>query len=248
MKAFHFKSLPSTNDKAMELAQQSASELPEFSYVVAEEQTNGRGRNGNSWSSAPAVGLYMSMILRPTLPLEYIPQLTLVAGVAICEVLQVLPQKGRAATIGLKWPNDILINERKVAGILCEASLQGDSATIIVGIGINISATREQLPPRVIYPATSLMLEGIEADPATLAEQVAEALRQRIQQFYKSREIASDWKQYDLLNGTSIKVQTPDIGLVEGIASGITPTGELLVLDPATNICHTITAGSIVRE
>lgn len=243
MKAFHYSSLPSTNDEAMKLAHQP--DVPEFSYIIADEQTNGRGRNGNSWSSALGAGLYMSMILRPKMPAEYLPQLTLVAGVALCEALETLPHVAESC-IGIKWPNDILMNSCKVAGILCEADFQGSDVSVIVGIGINISTTKEQLPSRVIYPATSLAIEGIEVDPATLADRVAQALQSRFERFYEEKEIASTWMQYDVLKGTTITVETPDVGLVEGIASGITPAGELIIIDPATNESRIITAGSIV--
>jgi BirA family biotin operon repressor/biotin-[acetyl-CoA-carboxylase] ligase len=247
MKAFHYNSLPSTNDEAMKLAHQL--DVPEFSYVVADEQTSGRGRNGNSWSSASGAGLYMSMILRPELPMELLPQLTLVAGVAMCEALNALPVLA-GNNVGIKWPNDILLNGRKLAGILCEASLQGDSKAVIVGIGLNVKASQEQLPARVIYPATSLLIELGEAsvkaiDTATLAEAFAASLKQRFLRYYSTHEIASDWSKYDLLAGTQIKIDTPDAGVVEGVATGITSAGELMIVDAAGDK-QIITAGSIL--
>lgn len=244
MTIFYYKTLSSTNDEAMRLAHQK--DVPEFSCVVADEQTNGRGRNGNFWSSDSGVGLYMSMMLRPKMPTEFLSQLTLVAGVALCEVLGALSHVAESH-IGIKWPNDILINGRKVAGILCEADFQGREVAIVVGVGINVSTTQEQLPVRVIYPATSLALEGINVDVSTLADKVAQGLQSRFERFYKEKEITSVWSLYDVLFGKFIRVVTPDAGLVEGVSAGITPSGELIVEDSITSATHIITAGSIIR-
>lgn len=249
MQAYYFKSLPSTNDKAMELAHQLTT--PEFSYVVAEEQTNGRGRNGNSWCSSAGGGLYMSMLLRPQLPAELLPQLTLVAGVAVCDVLKSFFHSENTAEVGIKWPNDILVNGRKVAGILCEAELSGEHAAIVVGIGINISFTQEQLPVRVLYPATSLLLElgdsAVLPSPVGLAEGVAVALKEQFEQFYLSHQVFDRWSRYDILAGKRITISTPDRGIVAGIASGITPSGELKLIDEQTGSLSVITAGSIIE-
>ncbi len=122
----HAALVASTNDWARSLA---AAGAPEGTLCWADAQSAGRGRRGRGWLS-PCGGLYLSLILRPTLPPAAIPRLTLMAAVALARA------SGPAATI--KWPNDILLDGRKVCGILSE--LHGDPAAVILGIGVNVAA------------------------------------------------------------------------------------------------------------
>ena len=144
-------------------------ELPEGAVAVAEEQTEGRGRLGRRWHAAPFTSVLCSIVLRPTVPPPRLPELSLVAGRACAEAIEVVtglhPQ--------LKFPNDVLIEGRKVAGILAEAR----EGRVVLGIGINANMTAEQLPTEVDTPATSLRLEaGQEIDRIELLVTLLEHL------------------------------------------------------------------------
>jgi len=148
----HLKRTTSTNDVAADLARRGAAE---GTLVIADEQTAGRGRRGHAWLAPPRRGLLCSLILRPMLPAARLPRLTMLAALACARAIQGL---GLPATI--KWPNDILINGRKVGGILAEADFAGDRLNhVVVGIGINVNV--EQADLTAISPqATSLAIEA----------------------------------------------------------------------------------------
>ena len=130
----------STNDEAAAWARQGA---PEGAVVIADAQTRGRGRQGRSWHSPPGAALYFSTVLRPKLPLPKLPPLTLAVGVALAETVTALGVPAR-----LKWPNDVLVEGKKLAGILTESATQGGRLEhVIVGIGVNLSV--EEFPQGV---------------------------------------------------------------------------------------------------
>ena len=143
----YFGSLGSTMPEAARLAESGA---PHGTVVVADEQTAGIGRLGRSWHSETETGIYCSVLLRLSLPLSEIPIATLLLGLATAEAIQ----QATALACDLRWPNDVLINERKVAGIL--AQLAG--GCVIAGIGINVNQT--EFPANLRTPATSLLLSG----------------------------------------------------------------------------------------
>jgi BirA family biotin operon repressor/biotin-[acetyl-CoA-carboxylase] ligase len=127
---------------------------PEGAVVAADEQTAGRGRHGRRWLAPPGKALQLSVLLRPP-PGRRLPELSLVAGVAVADALE--ETLGLAAQI--KWPNDVLVNRKKVAGILAEA--RGD--VVVLGIGVNVNQTRAELPPDARTPAASLLTtDGVE--------------------------------------------------------------------------------------
>ncbi len=145
-----FPKLESTHDKARELAQGGCAEGV---VVVAGEQAQGRGRRGRSWVSEPG-GLYMSVVLRPKLGMSEVPFLSFAGGIAVAERLM---ESG--APVRLKWPNDLLLNGKKVGGILCESLGNREQAFALVGVGINLSQAPERLPSRPIFPASTLLEE-----------------------------------------------------------------------------------------
>ena len=127
----------STNDEAARLARAGAKH---GTVVIAETQHAGRGRDGRAWAS-PTGGLYLSAVLRPHLPLADVPPMTLAIGIGVCDAVRKL-----GAPAVLKWPNDLLVDGRKLAGVLVEAQSQGGRLeTVIVGIGINIDTTPESV-------------------------------------------------------------------------------------------------------
>lgn len=147
-------SVGSTNDEARELARQGEDVAPDGTLVWAREQTAGRGRRGRKWSS-PAGNLYTSLILRPDVPARDAAQLSFVAALALFDALGTLSEPGHQ--VHLKWPNDVLLQEKKVAGLLLESESSGDATPewIIVGMGLNVGWHPEDTD----FPATSLRFE-----------------------------------------------------------------------------------------
>lgn len=153
---FAYKSIGSTNDTARRLAE---SDSPEGTIVIAEKQTKGRGRLGRSWHSPHNRGLYFSIILRPRLPVEKMSGLSLVAALSVCRVIENLSSlKPR-----IKWPNDCLIGDKKVAGILIDISAElGRISYAVLGVGLNISMTSRDFSSKIRKYATSLTIESGE--------------------------------------------------------------------------------------
>ena len=141
-------------------------DAPHGAVAVTDHQTEGRGRHGRSWTDAPRTSLRLSVLLRPHVPGERLPELTLVAAAACRDALEAIT--GLAATV--KDPNDVLVGGRKVAGVLGEAA----GARVVLGIGVNANQTAGQLPPGPRLPATSLRLEL--GRPVCRAELLAELL------------------------------------------------------------------------
>lgn len=152
--AYHYlDTTTSTNDHALLLAAQGA---PNGTVVVAEEQTKGRGRLRRDWLSMPNRGIYMSILLRNPLPVRVAPQSTYLAAVALVKVLR----SKFSLPASIKWPNDVLIGSRKVAGILTEMQSDQDySRFVVIGIGINVNYSRDELGQSFRYPATSIAME-----------------------------------------------------------------------------------------
>jgi BirA family transcriptional regulator, biotin operon repressor / biotin---[acetyl-CoA-carboxylase] ligase len=128
-----------------------ADDDPEGAVVVADEQTAGRGRLGRAWEAPPASSVLVSIALRPRVRSDRLPELSLVAGEACAQAIA--ETAGVEATV--KHPNDVLVDGRKVAGVLAEAR----EGRVVLGVGINVSQSRVDLPDRAEHPATSLLLE-----------------------------------------------------------------------------------------
>ena len=143
----------STNDVAW---QEAFSGAAEGTVVFAEEQTAGRGRMGREWNSPPRAGLLMSVVLRPELGLQQAHLLTVITAVAVAQALREhlhLPAR-------IRWPNDITIRDRKVAGILVEGRSLATGSVFVLGIGVNVSTRREEFPPELRDSATALATEA----------------------------------------------------------------------------------------
>jgi BirA family biotin operon repressor/biotin-[acetyl-CoA-carboxylase] ligase len=156
-----YQQIGSTNDQAKHLAEAGA---PEGLLLIAEEQTAGRGRGGRRWLTPPGTTLALSLVLRPALPAALSARLTMLAGLAVSEALE----QAAAITAALKWPNDVLINGRKTAGILIETAVQAEQIDYaVLGIGLNVSWA--PAPHEVDFPATCVQAEaGREVDRLSL--------------------------------------------------------------------------------
>ena len=215
----------STNRAAGDFARQGAGE---GTVVVAEAQSAGRGRMGRRWESPAGENLYFSVILTPDVEPARVPQLALVAAVAVHEGLaRMCPDiAGR-----IKWPNDILVGGRKVAGILCEASLEADRVhRVILGIGVNVNGTA--LPGPLRASATTLRLAGgAEVSRPRLLAAVLNHLETRYEQWLREGSLAGlldYFGRFSALDGKTVTAEN-QTGRVRGMVRGISPGGELLI-------------------
>jgi len=173
----------STNDAVMGAGRAGRAE---GLAILADRQTAGRGRRGRSWASPAGVGLYTSVLLRPQLTPAKMPLLTLVAGLGVAEAVEEIA----GVATRLKWPNDVLVEGRKVAGILAEmASVDEQVGHIVIGIGINVNHGPQDLPEELFPAATSLSLvTGSRIPRGELAAAVYNGL-DRWYQIFRQRQI-----------------------------------------------------------
>lgn len=212
----HFlQACASTNTELLALAESGA---PEGTVVVTEEQSAGRGRLGRSWASEPGQCLTFSLLARPKAPPEVAATLPLVAGLAVTTAL-----RARGFDTGLKWPNDVLINERKVCGILCEAQTSARGIEgIVVGIGVNTGAVPEALAHRAVG------LGGI--DRLALLAELCAAFETLYARWVKGglSALRTELDTLDCKRGKTILVR-PAGGTIEGLSRGIRDDGALLL-------------------
>ena len=219
---FWYPEVGSTNDLAARLAETGATE---GTVVAADAQTSGRGRRGRMWASPAGAGVYVSVVLRPSR--QVAPLLTIAAGVAVAEGIQ--------AATGLethvKWPNDVYVSERKLAGILAEAGSSSAAVDyVIVGCGINV--TPAAYPPEIGARATSIELElGRAVDRGlVLAESLAAlAARYADLQAQRRRDVVDAWRaRASLTFGRRIEWDAVN-GVRRGVAEDVDDAGALLV-------------------
>jgi len=218
----------STQRVARELGRAGA---PEGTVVIAEAQTAGRGRLGRTWHSPRGVNLYCSIVLRPPLSPAAVPQVALVAGVAAAAALAETP--GLAPR--LKWPNDVLIEGRKVAGILTEMEAEVERVHhVILGIGVNLNAPRAAFPPELRERATSLFLAtGRRVDRAAVTGRLLAALEARYGRFLEGgfEAVRAEWESYSCLTGTDVRVASAE-GEMAGRVLGLDTDGALMLARP----------------
>jgi len=224
----------STNDNALLAARAGA---PHGSLFVADEQTAGRGRRGNAWISAPGESLLFSVLLRPQLELSQASALTLAVGLALRDAVRPL----LTHPVHIKWPNDLYVNQKKLAGILVESQLQGDRLqAVVVGVGLNV-ATRD-FPQEIAARATSLALLGAsEVEREALLQEILNALALRLDAFQQTgvAGILDELNACDALRGQRVRVDAR-----EGFGRGLDEQGRLLLEDQAGTV-HAITAGTV---
>ncbi|MDD2752444.1 MAG: biotin--[acetyl-CoA-carboxylase] ligase [Candidatus Omnitrophica bacterium] len=238
-KNIHYQeSVSSTMDLALELGMQGA---PEGSVVLAESQSKGRGRLGRSWISPKYKGIYLSLILRPKISPLQSPLLTILCAVGLCEAIkeatQIEPQ--------IKWPNDILINQKKIAGILTELNAEMDEVRFVaIGIGLNVNTEKKDL----ISTATSLKEElGQELNRVELLRAIFRKIESNYLLFRenKRREIIEKWRDYNTTLGKRVKILFHHQHL-EGQAVDIDPDGALLVRKDS-GVIQKITSGDVMH-
>lgn len=208
-----FRTLPSALDAIHDLGAQGA---PGGTVVLAEQQTAGRGRDGRTWRS-PAGGVWLGMLLRPPVPAAGV--LSLRIGLVLADVVEAVARGRRTE---LKWPNDVLVDGRKVAGILCESRWQGDTLQWLgVGIGINVA---NEIPVELVERAVTLRDLSPKIRRLDVLDQLVPALTRltahdaRLSEFEIAAFARRDW-----LRGRQIRAP------LAGRAAGIRPDGALLV-------------------
>ena len=220
----YFKEVDSTNDVAKYLAEEGAEE---GTIVIAEIQNRGKGRRGKTWISPPG-GVWMSIILRPDIPPFNAPQLTLVTGVAVAETLK----KECNLDVGIKWPNDILIGNKKVCGILTEVNASIEKINyVIVGIGIDMNVDVPLFPPDLQKGATSLKNElDTEINGAILVQKFLLEFETIYNEFKAGKfpEILKEWRSLSKTIGNNVEVRTRG-KTIRGEAVGINKEGILIL-------------------
>lgn len=233
----------STNDEARRLALSGA---PDGTVVTALEQTKGRGRAGRSWHSPPGDGLYLSLISRLKIHPREAPRLSLVVGLAIAEAIDsLLPSEAPRAK--LKWPNDVFLSQKKLAGVLLELSVKEDLCDFfIIGVGLNVNT--QHFPEELRQTATSLSLEAKQRfDLSLVLRALLQSLERCIDElsqngFYALRE---RWKARSYTLGQKVSASFEGKGIV-GVAVDVDPDGALLIeTDAGERI--TIIAGDVIN-
>jgi BirA family biotin operon repressor/biotin-[acetyl-CoA-carboxylase] ligase len=232
----------STNDDAKAGAKDGA---PHGALWVADMQTAGRGRQGRAWVATPGESLLFSVLLRVPCSVQRLPPLALAAGLAVHDAL-VEVAGSPAPRLGVKWPNDVLIGEKKVAGILVESLLAGDRATaVIVGCGINLAQTA--FPDDIAHRATSIRLATGAAPRRDRVLAAVLAGLDTLIPLVAGRGLAPvlpRLRAVDVLFGRAIAADLGSAGGGKGTAEGIDDDGHLLVRD-ATGVLHRLGAGEV---
>jgi BirA family biotin operon repressor/biotin-[acetyl-CoA-carboxylase] ligase len=220
----------STNDEAARLARAGARH---GTVVIAEAQKAGRGRDGRVWESQTG-GLYMSAVLRPPLPLVDVPPMTLAIGIGVCDAARTA---GAAAV--LKWPNDVLVGGRKLAGVLVEAQSQGNKLdAVIVGIGVNLV---NEVPP---YAVSLAEASGHSVDRAAFVATLLSSVERWVDRYIASglEAIIPAW-QDRMAIGLSARATVDGAPLV-GAVAGLDQDGALLLRDDLGNL-HRVRSGDV---
>ncbi|MGE6629556.1 biotin--[acetyl-CoA-carboxylase] ligase [Bacillus sp. NPDC077027] len=222
---FFQEEVESTQKIAHELVSQGTSH---GTLVVSDKQTKGKGRMQRDWYSPHGTGIWMSLIVKPHISVQKTPQMTLLASVAITEAIEQLT----GLTPSIKWPNDILINGKKVVGILTELRAEADQVhAVIIGPGINVNQEKADFPPHLQDIATSLQIESKKkVDRAALIQQIMLMFENRYADYMQHgfRPIKLLWESYTMTLGKTITARTIN-GHYTGKALGINDEGVLLL-------------------
>jgi BirA family biotin operon repressor/biotin-[acetyl-CoA-carboxylase] ligase len=223
---YYYPEIGSTNDEAFRLGGFGA---PEGTAVIADSQTKGKGRLQRVWHSPPGSNIYTSILFRPTFSADQAPQISIVAGVAVAETIN----DYCPGNVELKWPNDVLLNKKKVCGILAQmkTSVRGIDF-VVLGMGINVNIAYNQLPADIRTIATSLAIEtGREIDRLELII----SLYENITKWYKTLtqrgfdDIKKKWTNFATMIGQNVQVMFCN-EVVSGKALGLDDDGSLIIL------------------
>ncbi len=219
----HYAEISSTNTLAMDLAQKGSAD---GTVVIAETQAGGKGRLGRTWIS-PRGNLYLSVILRPAVPVHKAPLITLMGAVAVAAAIR----EHLGVPAGIKWPNDILVSGKKVSGLLTEMSAEPDRIRhIVLGIGVNVNMDVAELPPEVRKTSTTLAaVTGKHVDRNRLLKAVLARLDRWYHRFLKNEaEVLKAWEGMNVTLGNRVAV-TGTGARLEGLAHSVDAEGRLIL-------------------
>jgi len=237
----HLERCGSTNDEASTWARAGA---PHGAVVIADAQDRGRGRLGRAWHSPPGESLYFSAVLRPELDPRLLPPLVLALGVGLYDAVA-----ETGARPDLKWPNDLLLDGRKLAGMLTEMSTAGSRVSfVIAGIGVNLN--NRAFPPPLDATATSLALAlGRDFAPADFARRLCHHLEPWCDRFFTAgaAPILDAWRARTRLLGRPVTVVQPGTSPVHGVAEDVADDGTLIVRRDDGELVHVV-AGDVLPD
>lgn len=225
-------SVSSTNEEARRRGREGAES---GSVIVARRQTAGRGRLGRKWES-PDGALLMSMIVRPSPgDMDKVTRISLAAGVGVLDALDsIFHECSIDERAGLGWPNDLLVDTKKIAGILCEAVLDCDAPFVIVGIGVNVNNAVSSLPEELRDRSTSIADMGNKEYSIRAAlEKTTLMLDNRIPRVVESSDAWSDtleiWRRRCVLIGREVTISSPEAAPEKAVPTGIDDEGRLII-------------------
>jgi len=239
------KVVESTNSVALEMGQKGVSS---GTVVSAISQTAGRGRLNRNWISPAETGLYFSLILRPELPPENLPRVTLAAGLAVCKAVEaecaVLP--------AIKWPNDLLLDGKKFGGILTETgpmqNVSGSQVSlVVVGVGLNLQTPENGFPADIAQRTTSLAEHAIETVSAeSLMQASVVSIEREVMRLVRGDfgAVLQEWSRRDAVYGKNLTWVTQQGRMVTGVALGPDKDGMLRIRDSEGSV-HTVISGDI---
>ena len=231
----------STNRVAMEMAENGA---PHGTVVVADAQTAGRGRMGRRWESPAGKNLYVSLLLRPSVPTVDAPRLALVAGVALADAVEAV-----GVPASLKWPNDLYCGGRKAAGILAEMASDPDGVRhVVIGVGLNVNMEEDDFPPDLRGTATSLRIcAGRAIPPGRRPRPAARRVRARYAEFIAGgfASLRDGWDRRDFLRGRRVLLRRQG-GEGWGTADGLDTVGALRFLPDGGPAIESVHSGEIL--
>jgi BirA family biotin operon repressor/biotin-[acetyl-CoA-carboxylase] ligase len=232
----------STNCQAKRLAAEGA---VEGTVVVAESQTSGRGRRGRSWFSPAGQSIYASIVLRPPMAPSQTPQITLMTAVAVTRALQ----EATGLNANIKWPNDILIADKKIAGILTEITMEMDVVDyVVVGLGVNVNTTAADMPSDIRSIATSVR---IESGSRVCRTDLLCSLLHHFESSYDTLQrhgfepIMAQWREMSDIIGRPVYVDVLDVRHT-GIVEAVDDDGVLILKDDKGRL-HRIFSGDVTR-
>ena len=236
----HKTSAPSTQLLIHKAARENA---PHGTIAIADEQTEGRGRMNRPWHSTQGKGMWLSLLLRPEILPQHAPQLTLLTATVLADVIK----KHTELEPLIKWPNDILLNNHKTAGILTEMQSEQDMIQyIVIGIGFNINHVKADLPDDIEKKATSLKIETGKDWPINdFIQQFLETFEIAFERYLTNGfpEVKKKWESYGFKIGEKIKIATPK-EVKEATFHGIADDGALLIRNSSGDVT-TIYSGEI---
>ena len=236
-----FDTIDSTNSRALALAGKGAES---GTILIAQTQSKGRGRLGRSWQSPRGTGLYFSIITRPQLPPADLSKITLAVGLAL--------RNGVAKACGikalLKWPNDLLFEQKKLAGILTETNIDIEGKpTVVIGIGLNVNTPATAFPAELANHATSICIAADRYfDKGVVLTVILHEIEREIERLANNefKGILADWRTHDATYGKWLTWITPRGKKISGISLGPDEDGLLHIRD-ATGASHTILSGDL---